>query len=332
MPGASHESAAQEFSVAIFPHNLPVRALVLDHNESVAGGVQREDGNVNVPVVHDVLLKVFNSVVIRANPRGILEGIKIGIKAEASLLVERDHLITTGGMLQLTTVVYARVPGDVALRAEFQLGAKRESKRKVDHLRPKELVRLLAGKIVGRRLRGKREKPSRCVRKSGGQGEARATLGSRLGRSKDLLGKGEVAGRVSDIDELKSAAAEKSLKGECRIECGIPRGNSAGKHATHGERRVETIRVTLDQAGGNHATQRMTPCNGPLRCADRFVKNSEDCNLVGQSLLHGPSGCGVGRAGEGEPISQHEGGSRWIGDGEVLRRISTSGNHITVAI
>src|SRR5271168_2659661 len=110
--------------------------------------MQGQHRNVNSAVENNILLQIVNSFGVRADARGILKRLQIGVEIQAGLLIKRNNLSASNGAIQLVAVIDSSVPGDVALCADFQLRAKRENERKVDLLIPQELVGFLASKIV----------------------------------------------------------------------------------------------------------------------------------------------------------------------------------------
>src|SRR5713226_3089686 len=107
----------------------------------------------DLAVKNDISLEIMYAFWVGADPYGVFQGFQIGIQTETGLLVEFLHFMPVDRVRQLSSVVHASVPGNIALRARFKLGAKREDKWENDPLIPEELIHFLAGKIGWSRLR-----------------------------------------------------------------------------------------------------------------------------------------------------------------------------------
>ncbi len=244
-------------------------------------------------------------------------------------MVQRHHLGPVGGAGQLGEVVHARVPGRVPARPGLQLGAEREREREVDLRVPQVLVGLLAGDVAAGGFGGQRGEPARRVIQRGSQGQPGPALGGLLGRGRRGLGVSQVGGGIGDVDDL-DRRVEQLLETEGRVQRGVPGGDATGQHAAHGQRSGEPVRVTLDQACGDDAAQRVPPGDGPRRRGVGLVEDVERVDLVGQCLLNGPAGRGVGRAGQCVTVAEQPAAGDRIAD--VLGRVRRSGRHVAVAV
>lgn len=153
MSRAVDKRAAEESPVARFIHNFLVRALVLNDNQSIPFGMQRQDRKMDFVVENNISLEVTNSLGIGADTGGIVERIQVGVEIEAGLLVKRVNLVTANRTLQLFSVIDSRVPGYIAPRARLELRTKCKNKWKLHLLIPQKLICLLSGEIGWRRLR-----------------------------------------------------------------------------------------------------------------------------------------------------------------------------------
>ncbi len=129
--GAVDKGASQEFAVAHFIDDLLIGAFVLHHHQSIALGMQRQNGNVKLSVEDDILFQIANRLGVGTDARGILQRFQIGVEIQSCLLVKRHYLSASNGTIQLVAIINSGIPGDVALRAEFQLPAKGKDEGKV---------------------------------------------------------------------------------------------------------------------------------------------------------------------------------------------------------
>src|SRR5580704_4406585 len=143
---AIDKRAAQEFSAARFINDFLVRAFVLNHHQAIAFGMHCQHRDVKFTVKDNISLEVMNGLGVSADPRGLVQRFEIGVEVKAGLLVKRANLVAADRTIQLSAVVDSRVPGDIALRARFEFGAKREDKWKVHLLIPQKLICLLSRK------------------------------------------------------------------------------------------------------------------------------------------------------------------------------------------
>ena len=150
---------------------------------------------------------------------------------------------------------------------------------------PDELVELLNRKIPVRGLGGSRNEPAGPIGESGHESEPRAALLRGLRDGEHLLGKEQIADGVGDVNDLQAAAGRKqSFEREAKIERGVPGGNAAGEDAAHGKGGVKAIGISLDEAGGDHAAERMAPRDGAFWRANQLVEKIEHRDLIGESF------------------------------------------------
>src|SRR5580700_110186 len=182
--GAVDKRTAQEFSVARFIDNLLVSTFILYDNQPVALGMQREHRNMNLPVENNIPFEIFHGFRIGGDARGVLERLEVCFEIEAGLRVKRANLFAADGMLELPSVVNARVPRNVTLRTSFEFRAKCKNERKVYLLIPERLIRFLPRVVVGRGFRRQWRKPTRQVRNRGSERQPSTALrrGLRFGK------------------------------------------------------------------------------------------------------------------------------------------------------
>src|SRR5579864_9801864 len=101
MSGSVDELAAEEFLIVRFVYNFLVSGFILDDHQPVARCMESEDWNVDSAIEDDVPLQILDRIRVCLDSRSMIQSFQVFVQIQASLFIERMHLVTIPRTLEL---------------------------------------------------------------------------------------------------------------------------------------------------------------------------------------------------------------------------------------
>ncbi len=90
--------------------------------------------------------------------------------------------------------------------------------------------------------------------------------------------------------------------------------------------------MRLNERGGNHPAQGMSPSDCSLWFTNHHLEQVEDRDLVRDCFMNRPSGCGIRGTRQSETARKHEEASGEVSLRHVARGVRGARDHISVAV